>query len=335
MASYLKQSLLSLIALAAVFGLVVVLTNAGAVLNAIDLKFFILACIFYIGSIVIWLISWAFLIKKHSKIPYPKLLSVGIAALYGALTPVQLGAEALRSIRLKDYFAVTYSDSVSASMIAKGIKFSILAIVFVIVFFLYLLNTKLGLLLTAGLFSGFVIIVIAACLFLMPLQKKIGMRISKFFSVISKTFRQFAALGKFFADYSNYLQGIKPASFAIVFALSFLSLFFEFLALQFAFLSLGIYLQLPAVIVLMILVSILERTPFLPRGIGIVEIFSYAYLSVHSLVSPYITLTAAQIGAVLIVYDIARLVVPTIAGIAMSFALYAMHRNGKLHKLKK
>ena len=165
-------------------------------------------------------------------------------------------------------------------------------------------------------------------------KKGIGMRISNFFALISKTFRQFAALGKFFADYSNYLQKIKPKSFAVVFALSFLSLFFEFLALQFSFMSLGIYLQLQAVIVLMILVSILERTPFLPRGIGIVEIFGYAYLSVHSLVSPYITLTAPQIGAVLIVYDVARLVVPTIAGIAMSFILYAMHRNGKLHKAK-
>ncbi len=314
MNKYLKGSIIFLILLFALLGIVVALTNALPTLNKINGNFFVLATLFFLISVFLWIISWAYLIRKHAPIPYIKLIAVGFGSLYGALTPIQLGSEALRSINLKQFFKVGYLDSVSASMIAKGAKFSILAIITAIVFLLFLIDTKMDPVLFLGFFSGFSVVILACILFLLPLKKNVGLKISSFFLFLAGYVKAFSKLSDFFTNYSVYLKKTERRSFLIVFALAFFSWIFEFLALQFSFYALNIPLMLHSLLIFMVLVSVLERTPFLPRGIGLVEFVGYHFLAFPQLIAGT-TLTIGEIGAALIVYDIVRLVIPTILSI--------------------
>ncbi len=124
----LKSALISLIVVFVVLGLLASLTHATDALQSLDLQFFSLASLFFIASILFWVISWAYLIKKKNQLPYSKVIIVGFRAVFGSLTPVQLGAEALRSLQLKKHYNVSYTDSISASMIVKGLKFLLLAL---------------------------------------------------------------------------------------------------------------------------------------------------------------------------------------------------------------
>ena len=321
MENHLKSALLLLILVFAVFGVMGLVTNASSSLTAINPVFFALAAVFFILSVFIWVISWAVLIKKHLNLPIPRVFWVGISAVYGALTPVQIGAEALRSLRLKSLFGVSYSDSVAASMIVKGVKFLIIALAAGAVLSLLFTSVELELPLLLGLISGFLVVAVAALLFLLPLNAGMGLKISHFFGMLSERLKFFSLLEKYFISYSNYLKKISVKFFILTFALAFLSWGFEFLALQFSFFSLNVFIPLHSILFLFVLVSILERTPFLPRGIGLVEVAGYAYLSFPLISS--VELLPEQIGAVLIVFGIARLVVPTI----FSIAVYAVMRR--------
>jgi len=106
MTKFLKQGLFFLIVIFALLGLIAVLTEANLVLMQVNFFFFSLSSLFFIVSILLWLGAWSHLIKKHSKIRYRYLFKVGLDALYGSLTPVQLGSEAIRSIQLKEFFGV-------------------------------------------------------------------------------------------------------------------------------------------------------------------------------------------------------------------------------------
>lgn len=320
MNKYLKQAIFFIIAVFALFCIVGGATNAGAVLPQISPVFFIVGAVFFIASVFIWLISWGYLIKKRYPIPYPELLKIGFAALYGALTPIQLGAEALRSVRLKDRFGVSYTDSISASMVCKGMKFLIITITALLALFAFIFVVKLEGILLLSFFSGLVVVVLAVLLFLLPLHGFFGEKIASFFFLIGKKFKLSNKLAEFFKNYSSYIRKLTKKSIAIVFVLCLVSFLFEFLALQFSFFSLGISLNLAPLFVLMVLVSVLERTPFLPRGIGVVELVGYYFLAMPQLLVGEV-LSTPQIGAVLIVYDVIRLIIPTIVSFFFNFAL--------------
>ena len=183
MNSYLKKALFSLFLAAALFAVIVILTEAYQTLQAVNLSFFTLASAFFLLSILVWVVSWAYLIKKKQKIPYSKLIIVGFSSVFGALTPIQIGAEALRSHKLKKHFNISYTESVSASMVVKGTKFLLLALFSSFILFFYLLESLAGFdpLLFLGFASGFFVVVIATLLFLLPLDKRLGRKISKIF----------------------------------------------------------------------------------------------------------------------------------------------------------
>jgi uncharacterized protein (TIRG00374 family) len=317
----LKKALLSLVLVAALFGVIVILTEAQQTLEAVNPTFFLMASSFFILSILVWVVSWAYLIKRKEKIPYSKLVIVGFSSVFGALTPVQIGAEALRSIKLKKHFNVSYTDSVSASMVVKGTKFLLLALFSSFILFFYLIESLSGFdpLLFIGFSSGFLVVVLATLLFLLPLNKKFGRRISRLFFDLARTHNIFEKLGGFFENYSTYLSETRKSDYLIIFVLSFLSWVLEFLALQYSFLALNINLPLFSALVLLLLVSVLERTPFLPRGIGLVEVVGYNYLA-FPVFSKVVGLTVSMIGAVLIVYGVVRLVVPTVLSILFNIA---------------
>ena len=91
---------------------------------------------------------------------------------------------------------------------------------------------------------------------------------------------------------------------------------FEFVALYFTFLSLGFFIAMFPLVVLFVIIAILERTPVLPRGVGLVEAAGFIFLSLPEF--SMLSLTTAQIAAILVLFDIVRLLVPTIVSLIVS-----------------
>jgi uncharacterized protein (TIRG00374 family) len=310
MQKYLKYSLIALFLVFAGLGVLATLTDATDVINQTNPYFFTVSALFFIFSIVFWLISWAILIKKEGEFPYWKVIVIGFSCVYGALTPMQVGSEALRSIKLKEIFGINYSKSVSASMFVKGLKFFLIFLFASVIILIILLTVELLPIMFIGLISGFLVVGLATAIFLLPLSRRLGKIISRIFHHIGKKFTNAKKLEEFFVDYSNYLKKISFKTFVIVFILIILSFLFELLALQFAFNALSVNIELIPLLVLFIIISILERTPFLPRGIGLVEAAGFVFLSIPAFAN--VSLDIPQVGAILIIFAVVRLVIPTI-----------------------
>ncbi|MDO8627096.1 MAG: lysylphosphatidylglycerol synthase domain-containing protein, partial [Candidatus Diapherotrites archaeon] len=158
-----------------------------------------------------------------------------------------------------------------------------------------------------------------------PLKHSFGIRLAKFFSKLGKRISFFKKVASFFETYSNYLGRTNFSDLVFVFFLALISWFFEFLALHFTFLSLGIDFGIVNVLLLLVIVAVLERTPILPRGIGMVELIGFSFLSLP-FISP-IVLDVATIGALLIAYDFVRLVMPAVLSLGFNF----LFRNKKIN----
>ncbi|PIN99210.1 MAG: hypothetical protein COT90_00560 [Candidatus Diapherotrites archaeon CG10_big_fil_rev_8_21_14_0_10_31_34] len=310
MKNFIKKSIFSLIFFIAVLTIVLFWTNAHIELLKIDWFLFFIACFFFLFSVFVWLISWAFLIRKRASVSFSNLFIIGFSSLYGALTPIQLGAEALRSMKLKSFFKVPYEESISSSMIVKGTKFIILAIFFVFILIFFVSKADLDSTTFFALLSGFFVIAIVILFFILPLNNKCGLIISSFLRFLSKDISLFAVIEKFFLAYSKNLKNLTMKTFFFVLIISLFSYLFEFLAFQFSFFTVGISLGFVPLLVLFTVISVLERTPFLPRGIGLVEFAALTFLSIPWFVNT--TLSLPEIGAVLIVFDFVRLVIPTV-----------------------
>ena len=316
MQKYLKYSIILFILIFVALAVMAIVTDATEVILKANPIFLSIACIFFIISIVFWIIPWVFLLKRNRKVPIVTSIIMGFSCVYGALTPIQVGAEALRSIKAKELFHVSYSESVSAAMVVKGMKFFLLAILASIVLVAILLETELSIFLFLGLLSGFFVIVLAAALFLLPLNKKIGLGISIFFAKLGKIIKPVAVLERYFCKYSCYLEQISKKKFLIVLILAGLSFVFEFIALYFTFISLGVFIALFPLSVLFVIISILERTPVLPRGVGLVEAAGFIFLSLPEF--SMVELSTAEVAAILVLFDVVRLLVPTIVSLIVS-----------------
>ena len=327
--SHLKKGFVFLLVLVALFALISLFTKAHLELLKLNYYFFALSAIAFIASILLWLIGWAYLIKRHSKVSFFSCLHVGLNALYGSLTPVQIGAEVLRSLQLKDSFKISFSKSVSASMVAKGIKFLVIAIIAVIVIILLVITTKIPALIVLGLGTGLFVILLAALLFLLPLKSAYGFAITDFFVFLGNRFhKKFLVLAKFFGYYTNYLKELPRKSYFFVLITCLISFLFELIALNLAFYSVGVNVAIHVALTLLVLVAVLERTPILPRGIGLVEIIGFYFLSIPFL---KLSLTTAEIGAVIIVFDLVRLFIPTL----LSIITNCFKLNGLVEEKKK
>ncbi len=316
MENFIKKSVVSLIFFIAVITVVLFWTNAHIELLKIDLLFFVLACIAFLFSVFVWLVSWAFLIRKHSSVSYQNLFIVGFSSLYGALTPVQFGAEALRSIKLKSFFQIPYNTSISSSMIVKGTKFIILAIFFLFILITFVSKAELDSTMFLALLSGFFGITIVILFFVLPLNKRFALMITSFFGFLSKNIPLFAHLENFFEDYSKNLRQLTLKSFFIILFVSLISYFFEFFAFNLSFSSVNVSIDFVPLLVLFVIISVLERTPFLPRGIGLVEFAGLTFLSIPWFVNEQLSLP--EIGAVLIIFDFVRLVIPTLFSLVIA-----------------
>ncbi len=316
-----KQGFIFLLAVFAVLVILSFATDAhNAIVNA-DSFFFLLSIVFFSLSITVWIFSWAILIKKK-RVSTLKKVIVGWSSVYGALTPIQIGADALRSIHLKDLFNVSFTRSISASMLVKGIKFLVLTILATVLISSLLLSANHDYLSVFGLASGLVVMAAAVLLFLLPLNRACGKAIPRIFKKLSKKIFFLKPLEEYFRQYASFLHKTSKAMFLLTFCLAVTSLVLELVSLQFAFYAMGIKIPTVNVVILFVLVSVLERTPILPRGIGLVEIASFTYLSFQS---ASFSISAAEIGSVIIIFDLARLVFPTI----ISIIFYLLFLNSR------
>jgi uncharacterized protein (TIRG00374 family) len=326
--SYFREAVVLIVLLFALLGLsAVALTEAHAVLLDTDAFFLIVGCLFFIISVLLWLFSWAYLLKKKALLPFRRAIAVGVASFYGSLTPVQLGAEALRSLNLKKIYGISYKDSVSAAMVSKGAKFLVIGLFATLFLLAYIAGSRLSVVLLAAYVSGLFVIALATSLFLLPLNRRIGHSISGMLARISHApipqFRLLGNLSDFFRSYSDYLSRTPFSMLTKVFFLCLLSWLLEVAALYFSFASVSVFLPVVPLLVFATLVAVLERNPFLPRGIGLVEVLGYYFLAMPSFVSG-ITLQTSEIVAAIIVYDVVRLVVPTVFSMIISYPLIKM-----------
>jgi uncharacterized protein (TIRG00374 family) len=314
MQKQIKNALILLLAFFAVIAIMAILTDSFDSLQKADLSLFSTAALFFIASIVVWLFSWSALMKSRTTTLW-QTTAIGFGCVFASLTPVQVGADALRSIKLKEHGKVSYSESISASMIVKGLKFLFIALTASISFITLFLNPALEPWVKAALLSGFSVVALATLLFLLPLNQRFGLAIASAFRQISRLIKQTKRLDSYFQGYSAYLQTVSRPKLLFVLLLALLSLFLEFLALFFSFLAAGAAISIVSALALFSILAILERTPFLPRGIGVVEAVGFIFLSTEAFTS--VQLAPSQIGAVIILFDVARLVIPTIASLVV------------------
>ena len=273
-----KRALIVLVLFVAVFSVVVLFTNSINVLKQADIGLIFTAALVFLLSVFIWLLTWAWIIKKDYHISYNRLLFLGFSSLFASLTPVQLGADALRALLLKEIHKIPFSKGISASMLVKGFKFLSLFVISLAVVFFFLCTTKLNPVFLILLLSGLLVVFIATALFLLPLNERLALLISNIFRKLTKNILLLEPAGCFFVQYSAYLKKHRIHFFSLAF-MCILSWFFEFLAFYLSFFSFGIYPSLQSVFVLFIILAILERVPFMPRGLGFVETISYFLLS--------------------------------------------------------
>jgi uncharacterized membrane protein YbhN (UPF0104 family) len=161
------------------------------------------------------------------------------------------------------------------------------------------------------------VVLLASLLFLLPLDKKIGRRISRLFGTLSKKIRLLKPLEKYFLDYSDFLGEFSGRALLVTMLFAALSWCLEFASLFFAFASLSISILPLPLAVLFILLALLERAPFLPRGIFLVESAGFLFLSFPIISAS--RLSVAEISSVLIIYDASRLIFPTVTSLLFYF----------------
>lgn len=325
---YLKISIVLLVLFSALLIALISLTGAFDRLIEAEPFFLVLSAFSFFLSIIVWLFAWALLVRKRNKKPFLGILGLGFASVFGSLTPIQLGSDALRSIFLKDEFGIPFSESFSASMIVKGLKFSVLAIASILLVSVAFLTQSIDSVLFFPLISGVFVVLLAAMLFLLPLKRSIGYGISNLFEVLSKKIFFLKPLTGYFRKYSDFLSEFSGEMLLLIFLLAAFSWLLEFLALFFVFSSLAIKMPIVSLAVLFVLLAVLERTPITPRGILLVELVGFAFLSFPMVSNS--ELSVAEVGSVLVIFDVARLIVPTL----ISIVFYLFYKKVKQARRK-
>ena len=311
--------------------------NAQAVLFQANLAYFLLSAALFLSSIAIWVYSWGYVIRKsNSSISWKDIFRAGFASMHGALAPMQLGAEALRSIQLKQSTSLPLKESIASSAVVKGSKFLVTGIAALVAFALLVLQYaywdellwftvrgQLDALLFYSLLGGFLVILSAIALFLIPFRKNGFQSAIRWLNGRGKPIPFSSTISTFLQSYENQSKRLAKPTIAFVMLLSALSWTLELAALYFAFASLNAFIEWNTLLSLAVLISVLEKAPFTPRGLGLVELVSFQFLAYY----PSTPLNSAQIVAVLVLFGVVRVVVPTLLSVGLS-----AHWFGRKHK---
>jgi len=316
MQKYVRKLIVPLILLFVLWGFLGITTEISTIVYQIDIFSVIAAAVFYILSIILWLFGWAYLINKQNKTPFRSLVLSGFSSVYGSFTPLQIGTEYLRAINNKNFLGVRYSETLSASMVARGSKFLLLGLGAVIVF-ITLFQTANELFLWVYT-AGMGIVLLLAVIFLLPLYPKLGRKFSKLIEKFLPKNSITSHVTNYFYNYSSYLGKVKPAGIFLVLILTVVQLYFELLAIDFSLRAFGVILPFAALFSFLVIVSILQRVPFLPMGVGLVELAGLYFLSVPELTLGTV-IDNVTIAGTLIVYGFARILIPVLLSLIVSF----------------
>ncbi|MBN1159657.1 MAG: flippase-like domain-containing protein [Candidatus Diapherotrites archaeon] len=322
---YIKTGIFLLAVLFFIVGLGAV-TGAYELLVHTNISYFLLAVLLYLASVFVWIFSWMYVMKLESpQVSNKGLLGIGFGSVCGAITPLQIGSDAMRVLFAKKLFNIDSKKTLGACLFAKGLKFGVLAAFSILVLVWLLFTTKLSIFAIMSLVFGFLVIILAVLFFLGPAERSVGNKLARFFHFLSRKIKKLAWLRDFFNDYSLAFSKITSLDFFFVFVLTLISWFAEFFAIVLSFMSVGIELPLLSFFVLVIVIGILEKVPIVPRGIGLVEFAGYILLASPILVGTSIGIS--QIGAALVVFDIVRLFIPS--AISFFYAIFFMEKLGK------
>ena len=302
------------------------ITGAYEILSQTNLSYFTLAVLLYLGSIFVWIFSWIYILKLE--VPHVSnkgLLGIGFGSVCGAITPLQIGSDAMRVLFARQFYKINAKKTLGACLFAKGLKFGVLAAFSILVLVWLLFTTTLSIFAIMSLVFGFLVIILAVLFFLGPAERSVGNKLARFFNFLSRRIRRLAWLRDFFNEYSMTFSRITSLDFFFVFILTLISWFAEFFAIVLSFMSVGIELPLISFFVLVIVIGILEKVPIVPRGIGLVEFAGYILLASPILIGT--TIGLAQIGAALVIFDIVRLFIPS--ALSFFYAIFFMEKLGK------
>jgi len=240
---------------------------------------------------------------RHSR--YGGTFAISIASLIGILTPMNIGTDFLRSFYGKKHLGLELNLTATASILAREFK---LHVTLLLVMFLAITPASVQ-----DNFIKTLIIPTASVLFLLvilySLRANFAGRLAKRLKIgnISKAIRQL----------SLKLGLVKRCLIYSVFATGFV---LEWLSLHLCFLALNLKPTLSATFVFFVLLYFLSRTPFIPQGLGVVEVSGFALLKTMEC-------STAQMGALLVIWDLLRIFIPILLSIVFSFNLIAMKKR--------
>ncbi|MEM4662952.1 MAG: lysylphosphatidylglycerol synthase transmembrane domain-containing protein [Candidatus Diapherotrites archaeon] len=307
-----QNALLLLLFLSALFVVIIGITDAFDEIKNTDFLFLVSSVAFYVLSVVVWTIAWTNLIRKEHYLKFYGAIVLGLSSMFASLTPMQLGTDALRSYLLKQRYKVPFSKGISASMLIKGTKFLTLVLFFVVIVFVPIVKLNLTATVIAMLLLGLLVISVASLLFLLPLSRRASSSMIRFVQKLAKRWKTFQSIEVFLGSYSAYTNERAPTLIK-TFGFCLIAFLFEFLSFSSALLAVNVFMPVENMFFFFVIIAVLERTPFLPRGIGLVELTSYVFLSTGSLA----ILSKQQIVSFIAVLDLARIIIPTAISLLM------------------
>ena len=275
--------------------IVLIYFNLGAVnFLQLNFNFFILSSVLFLLSTVFWSFSWA----EIYKIKYWDAFKINSKSLAGIFSPMNLGGDALRA-----YFSKEKTKAVASSFIVKFFKFILMGILLIIG--LCLISHELEF---AGYFWTFIIMILltfsGAFIVLAFTFPKIISFVNKFFK------RRFVP--QFRKSLLQYFIGLKFFQIVRIIFWLLISIFFEIIAVLFAFHAIGAEVSFLYAFVISSIINSLALVTITPQGIGFVEAGGYFVLKFS-----IFGLANSLIGTFLIIWNVIRIWIPSLIGLLL------------------
>lgn len=278
--------------------------GTGAQIQKLLLPEFAVASLFFMLSVFFWGFAWAYLVGGKKPLT---LFFINIKALAGILGPFGLGVDALRAV-----FAGKHKFPpelmLSTSFIVKFFKF--------LVIFLLLIFAILILFMKSNSSETLVVFIVSLCLAGVGMATVWAMRSRKTAMLGHRLLRRLFIF-KFQDNLNKRFLELSPNKVFTVLLLLAISTVFEILAVMYCFLAVGQALPFDRIIVFAAIANSLAFLTFTPQGLGFVEGGGFLVLQ-----SGFFSLGTPVIGSFLIVWNIIRIWIPSLAG-AIASALDA------------
>ncbi len=266
------------------------LFGAENVIFSANIVYLLFSILSYLVGIFLWNCAWA----ASGNFSFLKANLAGFASLSGMLTPAGVGNDFLRAYFLRK--SVSFEKAIASSFVTKIYKI-LIAIFFSFLFVIWFLREK------SYLLGALLLGIALPFAFIISIKYLLDMRTINFFKKYSKHLRKHHANLKKLSRYFNlYLKNFS-ALFLFLLVLSF---FFEICSFAFAFYAFSINVSIVEALAAFSVLYLISKNPFVPQGIGVVELLAiFAFSAVSQ----------QLIAAALIVWDISRLWIPILSSV--------------------